>query len=375
MTPILAGQQSSLGQLSRKTIASTQDNSCVSAFGIDREATTKWSWSCRMVDPSSAWRIRPIEDHPLSVGDVAVVEIASVGNHTRIVTAANERLRLYPGDRFVGVFGNRYATDAFEAVVGTADRVHILTNAGMLGTVRSRHSSVMSPTMVRCHGLVTDQRGKTLNLKSRLFKSSWPESTARNVVFVVGTGMNSGKTTTATRLVKGLVNQGVRVVACKLTGSVSHRDLFELRSTSPARASDFSDYGFPSTYLCSSTELSDLFHTMVADAHCVNPDIVIMEIADGVLQRETAMLLRDEEIGKHVAGVLLTAPCALSAIQGVHQVHLTGHRVLGVSGIISNSPLFEKEFRQHCEVPVYSSSGLGEQLSAGVLQFVQVEPK
>jgi hypothetical protein len=90
-------------------------------------------------------------------------------------------------------------------------------------------------------------------------------------------------------LAKALLRLGLRVAACKVTGSISHRDLNELRATGVHDVRDFSDYGFPSTYLCENAELIDLFEAILTDAAIASPDIVVMEIADGLLQRETQM--------------------------------------------------------------------------------------
>ena len=62
-------------------------------------------------------------------------------------------------------------------------------------------------------------------------------------------------------------------------------------SASPLSTIDFSDYGFPSTYKCELEELLDLFKTMISDIEKINPSLIIMEIADGILQRETSMIL------------------------------------------------------------------------------------
>jgi len=314
------------------------------------------SWSCRSMNLDSV-RVSSKNQEPPRVGDVALVEVDSISNHTRIVTSANERRRLYPGDRLIGVFGNRYATDAFEGKLTPCGALSILTNAGLLGTVVSQNKNIKSPSRVRMSGYLCDAAGDRINLKSLLFQPSIPECSEPQVVLVVGTGMNSGKTTTAVRLVRELVCRQHRVAACKVTGSVSHRDLFEFRSASPELANDFSDYGFPSTYLCNPDELGSLFHSMVADAQQVDPDVIVMEVADGVLQRETAMLLHDPAIAAHVAGVVLTAPCALSAIEGVRQIESAGHSVLAVSGIITNAPLFVREFRSQIDIPVCRVAG------------------
>src|SRR6266516_5379932 len=117
--------------------------------------------------------------------------------------------------------------------------------------------------------------------------------------------MNSGKTTTAARLTNGLTNAGLNVAACKLTGSVSNRDQDELAAAASHEVIDFSDFGFPSTYLCSKEELIELFHGMLAEVSADDPDVVIMELADGLLQRETAMLLAEPEIKQAARGLIL----------------------------------------------------------------------
>lgn len=314
------------------------------------------SWSCRSMNLDSV-RVSSTDHEPPRVGDVALVEVDSISNHTRVVTSANERRRLYLGDHLIGVFGNRYATDAFEGELSPSGELSILTNAGLLGTVVSQNRNVKNPSRVSMRGYLCDAAGDRINLKSLLFRPSIPGRAGPQVVLVVGTGMNSGKTTTAARLVRELVCRQHRVVACKVTGSVSHGDLFEFRSASPSLATDFSDYGFPSTYLCDPDELGSLFHSMVADAQRVDPDVIVMEVADGVLQRETAMLLHDPAIRAHVAGVVLTAPCALSAIEGVRRIESAGHSVVAVSGIITNAPLFVREFRSRIDVPVCRVGG------------------
>src|SRR5439155_18784054 len=114
--------------------------------------------------------------------------------------------------------------------------------------------------------------GVRLNLKNRLFEPAAVRRLPRNLIYIVGTGMNSGKTTTAARLIKGLSDLGLNVSACKLTGSVSNRDPDELASAAAGKVTDFSDFGFPSTYLCSREELLDLFHAMIAELTACSPD-------------------------------------------------------------------------------------------------------
>ncbi len=316
----------------------------------------KWSWSCRAVAAKQPARLTESDRSSPRVGDVALVQVESIGHHTRIATAEGEKIRLYRDDVIAGVFGNRYATEAFEAEIEGTDNLHMLTDAGMIGTVLSRHRQTPSPTKLRFLGYLAENDGDRMNLKALRFAGVSSASKAKNILLVVGTGMNSGKTTTATKLVKALLRRGKRVAACKLTGSVCPRDRLEFSATGAQYSRDFSDYGFPSTYLASEEELLKLFGIMLADAEATDPDMVIMEIADGVLQRETMMLLGNEIVRSRTRGIVLAAPCAASALFGVGRIERYGHTVLAVSGCITNSPLFMREFAETSPVPIALST-------------------
>jgi hypothetical protein len=314
-------------------------------------AEVKWSWSCRAI-PAQPLRLA-VQTAAPRVGDVALVRVVALGHHTRIATAEGEKVRLYPDDTILAVFGHRYATDAFEAEIRCTDDLHLLTDAGMIGTVLSRHQSVKSPTRLEFLGFLTDEQASRKSIRREI--SARPILVPRSDLFLfVGTGMNSGKTTVAAKLVKALLRRGLRVAACKLTGSVCPRD--------------FSDYGFPSTYLASEKELIDLFHAMLADADETEPDVIVMEIADGVMQRETRLLLNSEIVRQFTRGVVLAAPCAASALYGVSRLESHGLKTVAVSGCITNSPLFIREFAAESGVPIVSSTGDGAELADLILQ-------
>lgn len=338
---------------------------------------TKWSWSLRHLKPNQT-SLQTTAEAP-RVGDVVLVRVESIAHHSKIVTADNRHLRIYPGDCIAGVFGNRYATDAFEGLVESADQLSLLTGCGMIGTVRSAHAQLEPPTSVQFLGYLTDHTGRTINLKDRFFREvpDWDWSGGIDLVLVVGTSMNAGKTTVAAQLTRGLGLQGIRTAACKLTGSVSNRDQDSLRSASPCAVLDFSDFGFPSTYLSEADELRRLFQTLVAESAKSHPAAIVMEIADGVVQRETAMILRDPEIQSKVTGVVLAARDSLSALYAVEELQRLGFPVLAVTGRFTSSPLMVKEFQSRCPgLPVVSSVGDSAELAKTVLpRLGGVEPK
>lgn len=325
----------------------------------------KWGWACRKLSASQTYRVAP--GAAGQVGDVIVAEVREIRNHTRLMTTDSGRVRMYEGDLIVGVLGHRYATDAFEGYgVIENESVDLLTNAGMVGQVSRRNSAVRAPTRLKVLGGLVDASGQQVNLIELGFTPRVPENMERNVVLVLGTGMNAGKTTSATKLIRGLIHEGKRVAALKVTGSVSPNDRSELEATGAVFVRDFSDYGFPSTFLQSAPRLQRLFHTMVEDACDADVDVVVVELADGVLQQETEALLADPTIQERTGGAVLAAPCALSALMGCQLIRSAGINVIAVTGRITNAPLFVDEFELRSRVPVLSSNDAGHSLGRTV---------
>jgi hypothetical protein len=337
-------------------------------IGLETDGV-KWSWACRIL-PHETYRVDPSQSVEPHVGDIAVVKVEQVGHHAAMMNVNNRKLRLYRGDLIVGVFGNRYATDAVEAEVSGFRDLSLLTSAGMIGTVRSKHQDFGKSTTISFVSFLNGAGGRRVNLKElRSFNPS-PESRVDNLIAIVGTGMNCGKTTCVSKLVKQLCDDGLKVGACKLTGSVSNRDQDEMRSAYANATLDFSDYGFPSTYLATREELLSLFKAMMSDLAKSNVDLVVMELADGVLQRETAMLLSEARIKEALKGIVLTADSAPAALYAVDKLKKLGHRIIAVSGRLTSSPLFVKEFQKNSTVEVGSSADTGKELADIVTKFV-----
>jgi hypothetical protein len=339
---------------------------------ILNSASLKWAWACRQLGEKETGESYSIQlDHSKPrPADVALVQVERIGRHTQMETARERRLRLYEGDRLVCVFGNRYATDVYEGRVLNLKRLHLLTGSGVIGTLVSRHRDVSYPTTVSFLGYLADARGSRVNLKDLCFRPIVGKAPSIDVILVVGTGMNTGKTTVTRKLLRALVSRGVRVAGCKLTGTTSPRDLGEMHASGALVAADFSDYGFPSTYGESLTELIQLFDSMVDSCARGRAQVVIMEIADGLLQRETQMLLNCESMKQRVRGVIVSGACSSSALFAVDYLQNIGLDVLAVSGLITNSPLFMREFSSRSSIPLVSSRNSANRLASIVAKRI-----
>ncbi|MDG6995129.1 MAG: DUF1611 domain-containing protein [Nitrososphaerota archaeon] len=323
----------------------------------------KWSWACRNIWKNDFKLATGSNNEIPSSGDLALLKVESIGYHDTIVSSGNSKIRIYPGDLIVGVFGNRYATDAYEGLITGTNNLSLLTAGGMVGTVVSKHKDIEKPTSLSFIGYIMDGIGQRINTKKLKFRTEVPIDRPEKLIVVVGTGMNTGKTTVSRKLVRSLSEQGFKVAACKLTGSVSNRDQDELRSAGAKFVADFSDYGFPSTYLSSKNELIDLFNTMMSDVQKSEPDIVVMEIADGVIQRETTMILEDPSFRRMVNKIVLAAESSLSGLHAVNLIKALGYSVACVSGKMTSSPLYVKEFQSISAVPVISSADQSRSLA------------
>ena len=100
--------------------------------------------------------------------------------------------------------------------------------------------------------------------------------------------------------------------------------------------------------------------------------LTLIEIADGLLQRETRLLLESPIVRERVRGVVMAATCASSAIYGLDQLEALGHQVVTVSGIITNSPLFMRELMSLRETAISSSAGDGEEVAQAVLHHLEL---
>jgi hypothetical protein len=278
-----------------------------------------------------------------AIGDVALAEVKQIGKNTALELNNGRRCALHPGDLIAVVFGNRYATMQFEGYARIQNgECDLLSMGGLCGTVQSKHDGVSGPTKLRILGGIGNQDQQPLS--SLDFSISVAESPNRvHVAVVCGTSMDAGKTHTVMCTIKGLRNQGYRVAGVKLTGSATGRDTWSMLDAGACVALDFTDGGWPSTYLCTREQLADLYHLLIRHAAERGAEWVVVEIADGLLQMETAALLNSRQFRSTVDYFLFAAGEPMAAVGGVGMLRQWGIEPLAVSGVVSMSPLNIRE--------------------------------
>lgn len=284
-------------------------------------------------------------------GDLVLARVESIGQHKTIHLEIGRKSSLFVGDEIIVCYGNRYAPDQFEAFVpANLSPCHLVAAGGLAGLVQTQNMQMDLPTQITPLGLVGDHTGRRINiadwaLPGYLLRDRQPSSNLSHpkVLVVVGSAMNAGKTTLAAHLIYGLVSAGYRVNAGKITGTGAGGDLWLMEDAGAAKVLDFCDAGFPTTYRITAEHLEQLYRSLLGHLSADQPDFVVLEIADGLYQDETAELLKADYFRQSIDGLFFAARGALDAAGGLHWLQQHDLQPLALSGLVSASPLAMRE--------------------------------
>ncbi len=317
----------------------------------------KTSYSIRRVNLAAATRL--VTDRRPEAGDLVLARVTLLGQHQHLESSTGRRVRLWPGDEIIVAFGARYAPDQFEASVPhDLSACHLVAAGGIAALVESRHASIRPATQIEPIGLLADAHG-VLNMR-RAALGTPPAGRAAFTVAVLGSSMNAGKTTTAASVIAGLRRLGLRVGAAKLTGTGAGGDRWLMTDAGAAPVLDFTDAGYASTAGLGIEALEQILTQLTRHVAAAGVECVVLEVADGLLQAETAALVRSMRFIKSVDAVLFAAPDALSAVAGVDWLRQHRLPVTAVSGVVTASPLAAREAQQAIALPVHTPDELAD---------------
>jgi len=150
---------------------------------------------------------------------------------------------------------------------------------------------------------------------------------------------------------------GYSVRASKVTGTASLKDILHMNDAGADPYTDFTYLGYPSTYLLPEADVLSIFDCLDLK-YANNPrNYWVVEIADGIAQRETAMLLRSPEVQSRIHRLIFCAYDAFGAIGGLRVLQEEfGLTADAVSGMCSSSPLHIAELSRYTNLPVFNSA-------------------
>lgn len=292
-------------------------------------------------------------------GDIVLARVERLGQHNGLQLRSGRRATLFEGDEVLVAYGDRYAPDQYEGVVPEdLAACDLIAAGGIAGRLLCAHKRMRIPTRLRPLGLLADAQGERLNLRRYALPSI--EGLARRppVLVVVGTAMNAGKTTAASHLIRGLTSAGLRVGAAKLTGTGSCGDTALMSDAGAQLALDFTDAGLATTYRADLAELGRAAESLLDHLARHDVEVIVVEIADGLLQRETAGLLNSARFARRISGVLFASGDALGAVGGVDWLEHRALPVIAVTGALTASPLAIREAAGATRLPVLGLDAL-----------------
>lgn len=277
-------------------------------------------------------------------GDLCIARVKRLGHHHRIEQIDGRRARMFAGDLIIVAYSNRYATDQFEGQVPEAvEPCALVAAGGIAATLLSRHSSTKKPTAIEPLGILCRENGSAMNVMDYALPQAMIERTTRpHMALVVGSGMNAGKTTTVAAIIRTAKRAGLKVGAIKITGTGSGGDLWFYKDSGAKVTIDFTDAGYAATVGLDLSQLEKIADTLYAEA-AKSCDIIIAEIADGLFQTETDLLMKSPKFQNMVDSVLFASGDPMGALAGVRHLRALGLIPSAVSGALTASDLAAKE--------------------------------
>lgn len=330
----------------------------IAEFSSARQAHSKMGFTTRRV-PSSAMKTLIMGPIRPRSGDLVLARVDRFGYQTRLELTSGRKACLHLGDEIVIAYGDRYATDQFEAEVPPdLGPTNLVATGGVASRMLSRAKGIRSATNITPIGLVGDARGIPLNLSQFALEPRCPQAVRPRTIAVLGTSMNSGKTTTNRYLVSGLSRAGHKPGATKITGTGSGGDFWVMVDAGAHAVADFTDAGYAATYRIPTDLLEKAAIDLVTHLAAEGCGIILVEIADGLLHRQNIELLQTDFFKNFIDGVLFAAGDSMGAVLGVSQLQALGLPVLGVSGAFTASKLLVQEAASACSVPIYTKEQL-----------------
>lgn len=365
---------------------------------VDPARRAQWLMpaAVRYVDPRAIRWLLPVDpDEAWRQGDLLLVEVEGPPGLIRFVQNTNRRSELnyrdaalYPGTKLVAVLAPREGSSTCIARVPkrSVAQLHLHGVGGQAGLIvpGSQNTSVYRgpPTRVKVLARLGGRGKKPLDTHAfALDLDATPRARAGgspDLVLVLGSDMDAGKTTAARRVIYALRSMGHPVVAGKVTGVASLFDIASMFDAGASTVLDFAALGEPVTIGLPPERVRRIFHQIFNRLEdLAGPaGFVVLEVADGIWYRETLHLLEDPEIRSRVDHVVFAAHSILDAEHGVRVLSDLGfdHKLRAITGKLGSSGVLRAALPERLggRWPVFDSldyetspEGLAAQFEAG----------
>ena len=232
----------------------------------------------------NSFKVQAIDRGHWQTGDYVVGRVLNTAGFLHNIELPNGRMtEAFEDDLVIGAWGVRAATleavGSWQAI--TDDKFEALTSAGLFGRLTSQSPFLSAPMPLQYVGHVI-RNDQTLRMSDFTGTPNDKLLTAP-VILIVGTSMSSGKTMSGRLMVRLFKQQGLRVVAAKLTGAARYRDVLSFKDAGADVIYDFVDAGLPST-VCDKQVFKDSMSVLFAKIADDQPDVMVIEAGASPLE-------------------------------------------------------------------------------------------
>jgi hypothetical protein len=263
------------------------------------------------------------------------------------------------------VLGRRRALKGFvgdlPATVQAGDGLHLLNMGGVIGYCTGHHSSFSDAINLEVLGLGCSAEGNVLNIADAAIPPQTTLCESAPIVMIAGTSMNSGKTYAATEIIKQATRAGLRVAGAKLSGVACLRDTLNMADHGAVVTASFLDCGLPST-----VDLDNLAPTakaIIARLNEVAPDLIVIEMGDGILGGYSVdTVFDDEDVREAIAALVFCASDYVGAWGGIEIMRRRGLGIDVVAGSVTDSQMGQDYIEKQFGVPAANAQRNGQLL-------------
>jgi hypothetical protein len=288
------------------------------------------------------------EEIPAESGTVIAARVLNAKTSYNTLEDVHGRMvGLHPGDIIAGVLGKRDALRGYSGYVpdsvAVGDELQILNLGGVIGQGAEAAPGIGEPFRVEVLGSVLEfpylerRVGVPANVARAALPGEIPDEGSPGpeppVVALLGTCMDSGKTTAACVLIAELARKGLRVAAGKLTGVSLRRDILEMADSGASNVTIFTDFGVVTTDEHNAPGVARSIIASLDNAEPEPPDVIVLEFGDGLLGTYGVhAILDDPYIQKRIRASVL---CALDPVGAWGGVELMRERYGIVPSVIA----------------------------------------
>ena len=233
------------------------------------------------------------------------------------------------GETLVGALGERQALKGYSGRiprhVAPGDTLHVQNMGGILGRVAAPHPDLGPALRVEVLGAVlVGDPPRHARIQDTAIEPVETLDRSAPLVFVSGTAMDTGKTSAAAALVRGLTARGLRVAAAKLTGAALQRDVRAMVAGGAVASASFIEAGAVAT---TGRDMVPIAKGLIAHLNRpapdgagdgtggaadggggAAPDVLVLELGDGVIgPYGVDQILQDMELQRLTATHVLAA--------------------------------------------------------------------